>query len=170
MNTITDEEIEKLAEKVYPIKERVKGLDPYDENKYDREKWIEGYKANPLHRVVDEHFEHNLFMMNADVWTNEHDWTMTIDKFKKCLSEYASQFKHSLPVSDEGWISVEDKPKEPLFLLVNILRIDGLEDISKAYWDGNGFYNSDSKNADKIENEYWIVTHWRPLPNKPNSK
>src|ERR1019366_3336995 len=43
--TMAEQEIEQLALKAYPVKNRAKGLDPYDENKYDREKWIEGFKA-----------------------------------------------------------------------------------------------------------------------------
>src|SRR6185503_12496527 len=78
-DTITDEELQKLV--VNFLKDNPNAGTSFS--------FCQGYKANPLHRVVDEHFEHNLFMMNADVWTNEHDWTMTIDKFKKCLSEYA---------------------------------------------------------------------------------
>ena len=41
---ISDEELEKAAFKVYPIKQRAAHLDPYDENKYDRDKWMEGAK------------------------------------------------------------------------------------------------------------------------------
>lgn len=36
----------------------------------------------------NEHYAHNLFMRCADIWTDEHDWVMTIERFKQCFIEW----------------------------------------------------------------------------------
>ncbi len=41
------------------------------------------YKANP-------HYVHNLFMANADVWTDENDWLMSLQRFKQVYAEATS--------------------------------------------------------------------------------
>lgn len=50
---------------------------------------------------INEHYAHNLFMRAADVWTDEHDWVMTIERFKKCFSEWQKQAS-SIPIIDKG--------------------------------------------------------------------
>src|SRR6185503_11163751 len=72
-DTITDEEIEKLADRYIENNPSSYGTFELNDamNCGKKKGFIASYKANPLHRVVDEHFEHNLFMMNADVWTEQ---------------------------------------------------------------------------------------------------
>jgi len=44
-----------------------------------------GYEA--VLNKNNPNYLHNLFMRNADVWTDENDWTMSRDIFIKTVSE-----------------------------------------------------------------------------------
>lgn len=72
--------------------------------------------------------------------------------------------------NSEGWISVEDKPIEHNFYLVNIMDMDGVDRSVIGYWDGKGFYKGQLITSDNIEDEYISITHWRPLPAPPGEK
>lgn len=61
----------------------------------------------------NEHYAHNLFMRCADVWTDEHDWVMTIERFKQCFIEWQRQSvtlveeKEPEAIEFAEWISTE---------------------------------------------------------------
>ena len=37
------------------------------------------------------HYSHNLFMREADIWTNQHEWTMSIERFKKVFAQFKAE-------------------------------------------------------------------------------
>jgi len=92
---------------------------------------------------------------------------------------YASQFKHSFPVSDERWISVENKPEvgikvliyEPPYDLKNPLDYGNIQVSFYAGEKPKGEIRWDEwpDGQDDQPNSY-CPSHWRPLPSKPNSK
>jgi hypothetical protein len=135
--------------------------------------------TNPLHRVVEAKSDMELF---KKIWGKNHPvgedlFDFNEDKFwemsELSAREYASQFKEPVPISSNGWISVEDerKPDDD----VSVIITDG----NHVYVGGYG-YRITRRAKDKkrwyMNNQDWDgmaaeckVTHWQPLPNKPTT-
>jgi|GEM_PF-2573212 len=175
------------------LQERLSEIVNKDLSKRQVEKIVELFatdKANPLHRVVEVKSAEEIL---DQYWHYEAGKPLEHWRVLQAMEEYASQFKHSLPVSDEGWISCEDKP------LVTVNHFgwkvnEGVPDeflaaievhnnkTGKKYWWIRHCIIEDEIGlcivGDDIENvpagwEITDVEFYQPLPtppNKPNSK